>query len=68
MLLQHTKVGELPHTWEMILVLKPQKNYQLLITAFPGTGALPIPHTKMKEADFKASSHFWENHAFLELA
>jgi hypothetical protein len=67
-LLQHAIVDELPHTWEMILVLKPQKSYQLLITAFPGTGALPIPHTKMKDADFKASTHFWENHVFLELA
>lgn len=65
--LPHARVNLLPNTWEMSLVLKPQKNYHLLITAFPGTMALPVPNIQMKEADLKASTQFWENHVFLEL-
>ncbi|MEY2901724.1 MAG: hypothetical protein RLY89_830 [Bacteroidota bacterium] len=66
-LLQHAIVDQLPPTWEMSLILKPQQNYYLLITAFPGTRSLSIPNTKMNDADFKASTLYWENHVFLEL-
>ena len=66
LLLKHAKLDKLPPTWEMTLILKPQKNYHLLITAFPGSKTLPLPNKKMKEADLQASIRFWEEHVFLE--
>lgn len=65
--LQHASVNELPNSWVLSLVLKPQKNYLLLITAFPGNWALPIPSARMRQADLEASLQFWEEHIFLEL-
>ncbi len=65
--LQHALVDKLPPTWEMSLILKPQTNYHLLITAFPGTRAYPMPNSNMPELFFKACTNFWDNHVFLEL-
>jgi hypothetical protein len=66
--LQHAIVDHLSPTWEMSLILKPQKNYHLLITAFPGTKAFPVPQSNMSDLVFQACTQFWENHVFLELA
>jgi hypothetical protein len=65
--LQHAIVDQFPPSWEISLILKPQKNYHLLITAFPGTKAFPVPNSKMTDMVFQACTQFWENHVFLEL-
>ena len=65
--LQHAIVDHLPPSWEMSLILKPQKNYHLLITAFPGTKAFPVPNSKMTDMVFQDCTQFWENHVFLEI-
>ncbi len=64
----HAKMNTLPSTNSMTLVLKYQKNYQLLITAFPGYGVLPVPNKGMSAPFFQECELFWQNHAFLELA
>jgi hypothetical protein len=63
----HVKLKPLPKTLKLTLILKPQKNYQLLITAFPGAVGLPLPKKKMTEIFYEQCKQFWQEHAFIEL-
>ena len=47
--------------------LTRRKKYQLLITAFPGKVALPLPKKGMTDAFFQKCQQFWQEHAFLEM-
>lgn len=67
MLLNHALVKNIPNEWEITFVIKPQKNYNLLITAFPGTATMPVPQKDMNKTDWELSTKYWEQHCFLEL-
>lgn len=66
-LLNHALVTTIPKEWEVTIVIKPQKNYNLLITAFPGATAMPVPKRSMSKSEWELSSKYWEQHCFLEL-
>lgn len=66
-LLNHAFVKTIPNEWNITLVIKPQRNYHLLITAFPGVSTMPIPKQNMNKIEWELSSKFWEQHCFLEL-
>jgi hypothetical protein len=63
----HVKLKPLPNTLKLTLIVKQQKNYQLLITAFPGIVGLPLPKKKMTELFYEQCKQFWQEHAFIEL-
>ncbi len=63
----HYFLNVMPSTNTLTVVLKPQKKYQLLITAFPGKVALPLPKKGMTDAFFQKCQQFWQEHAFLEM-
>jgi hypothetical protein len=66
-LLNHAIVKTIPNEWDITVVIKPQRNYNLLITAFPGTITMPVPKKDMNKIDWELSSKYWEQHCFLEL-
>ncbi len=68
LLLKHATIDALPISWEMTVVVKPQKNYYLLITAFPGSASLPLPKPQLDTTFNKQCLEFWSNHVFLERA
>lgn len=63
--LKHLKVAVLPDTWDATVIVKPTATNQMLITAFPGSAAMPIPEPSMKEELFNACRDFWDRHLFL---
>jgi hypothetical protein len=65
--LKHATVDKLPVCWEMTVVVKPQKNYYLLITAFPGSASMPLPKPKLDTVFNNQCLDYWTSHAFLEL-
>lgn len=66
-LLNHAYVRNIANEWNVTLVIKPQRNYNLLITAFPGDATLPVPKRDMNKTDWELSIKYWEQHCFLEL-
>jgi hypothetical protein len=66
-LMQHATVDVLPNSWEMSVVVKQQKNYYLLITAFPGLPSMPFPKHQLETEFNRACSFYWNSHAFLEI-
>ena len=67
-LLLHAAVSKLPITNLLTLVLKEQQTSNFLITAFPGTAALPLPSTKFSTEFNETCKLFWEQQVFLSLA
>ena len=65
--LLHTTVSKLPTTNMLTLVLKEQQSSNFLITAFPGSPALPLPSTKFSAELNETCKLFWEQHVFLSL-
>ncbi len=66
-LLNHAFVHFIPNEWAMTIVWKPQKNYDLLITVFPGLPTLPIPQKGMNKELFERSFNYWEERCFIAL-
>ncbi len=66
-LIQHATVDVLPNSWEMSVVVKQQKNYDLLITAFPGLPSMPLPKLNLNTPFNHTCEVFWNEHAFLEI-
>lgn len=67
-LMQHATVEVLPKSWEMSVVVKQQKNYNLLITAFPGMPSMPLPKLHLHTPFNHSCELFWNEHAFLEIS
>ena len=67
-LMQHATVDVLPNSWEMSVVVKQQKNYYLLITAFPGMPSMPLPKLYLETEFNSACRLYWNSHVFLEIA
>jgi hypothetical protein len=65
-LLNHAFVNFIPNEWRMTIVWKPQKNYELLITAFPGFPTQSLPKKGMGIVEFEMATKFWGEHCFLE--
>lgn len=63
--LMHLDVEALPVTWDCTLVLKPLKAGYLFITSFPGTPALPLPHSGMEPEAQDVCKAYWDRHVFL---
>ncbi|MBU1720731.1 MAG: hypothetical protein KKA07_16820, partial [Bacteroidetes bacterium] len=52
-------------TWQVNFIIKREKTFLQLITAFPGKMAPPFPeHFTKKTLDYFESVNFWQNHAF----
>jgi hypothetical protein len=66
-LMQHATVDVLPNSWEMSVVVKQQKNYYLLITAFPGLPSMPLPKLYLETEFNSACRLYWNSHVFLEI-
>lgn len=66
-LIQHATVNVLPNSWDMTVVVKEQKNYHLLITAFPGMPSMPLPKLHHDTQFNRACQDYWKEHCFLEL-
>ncbi|MCX6300021.1 MAG: hypothetical protein NTY72_13115 [Bacteroidetes bacterium] len=66
-LLLHAAVSKLPITNLLTLVLKEQQTSNFLITAFPGSAALPLPSTKFSAEFNETCKLFWEQQVFLSL-
>lgn len=66
-LIQHATVNVLPNSWDMTVVVKEQKNYYLLITAFPGMPSMPLPKLHSDTAFNSACQDYWKEHCFLEI-
>ena len=66
-LMQHAIVDALPNSWEMSVVVKQQKKYYLLITAFPGMPSMPFPKPHLETEFNRACSFYWNSHTFLEI-
>lgn len=67
-LLLHATVSKLPITNLLTLVLKEQQTSNFLITAFPGSAALPLPSIKFSTEFNETCKLFWEQQVFLSLA
>ncbi len=65
--LLHYKVSNFPTANVCTLILKPVKNGDLFISAFPGSPAMPIPLSSMDMALYSSCKKFWDEHVFLEL-
>lgn len=65
-LMQHASVDVLPNSWEMSVVVKQQKNYYLLITAFPGLPSMPLPKPHLETEFNRDCRLYWNSHVFLE--
>ena len=65
--LKHSIVDEIPNEWIMTIVWKPQKEYDLLITAYPGLPTPPFPKKGMHKALYERSINFWEEHSFIAI-
>jgi hypothetical protein len=54
-------------TWEVNIILISQQNNYFVVTIFPGKHAPPFPNNKIQSKEqFKESTLFWENHAFIK--
>lgn len=65
--LLHARVKQMPVTNTMTLVIKQQQSSDFLITAFPGTPALPIPKVTMNADVYAQSLKYWSGQVFLEM-
>lgn len=63
--LKHLKVEKLPITNEYTVILKPNDDKPLFVTAFPGPPAMPLPVDTMEKNLFESCKTFWESHVFL---
>ena len=63
--LNHLEVAALPYTWELTMVLAKAEEGWLLITAFPGASALPIPNPQMDKEIYNQCLAYWEGQVFL---
>ncbi|OYU53795.1 MAG: hypothetical protein CFE25_17005 [Chitinophagaceae bacterium BSSC1] len=66
-LMQHATVDVLPNSWDMTVVVKQQKSYHLLITAFPGMPSMPLPKLHHDTAFNRVCQDYWKEHCFLEI-
>jgi hypothetical protein len=63
--LHHLDVDILPSTQEATVILKPEKEDYIFITAFPGPAAMPLPADGMPSDLHAACVRFWDQHVFL---
>lgn len=63
--IHHLKLTSLPSTNKFYVILKPIATSNILITAFPGTFALPIPDKSMNKIVYKKCKLFWDQHVML---
>jgi hypothetical protein len=61
-------VSSLPNTNTCTLIVTAAHEGRLLISAFPGSAAMPLPNNKMPEEMYRACVAFWAEHVFLKLS
>lgn len=66
--LSHLLVDQLPVTNQCTLILKPDNDGYIFISAFPGESAMPIPKDDMPAEIFNACTAYWNEHVFLKLS
>jgi len=63
--IRHLKLTSLPSTNKFYVIIKPIATSYILITAFPGTLALPVPNKSMNKIVYNKCKLFWDQHVIL---